>query len=240
MPEPKLDAVFFDIDDTLYSSTELAERARSRAVEAMTRAGLRAEHGRIRALLAEIIEDYSSNFPYQFDELLERLPADSYRPVNRAVIVASAVAAYHDTKFRELRPFEDVPGALADFRRRGVRMGVVTAGVPVKQAEKLVRMGLVEYFEPAWIVITDQMELTKQDPRLWREAARRAGVEPSRAAYVGDHPVSDVDLPNEAGFVTVLARRGGKYSALEGRTRPRHEISDFRELDDLLREEYGV
>ncbi len=240
MPEPGLDAVFFDIDDTLYSSTELAERSRSRAMDAMAEAGLGADRGRVEALLAEIIGEYTSNFPHQFDELLERLPAESYRPVNRAVIVASAVAAYHDTKFRELRPFDDVPAALAGLKDRGVRLGVVTAGVPIKQAEKLVRMGLVGYFQPAWIFITDQMELTKQDPRLWREVARRAGVAPERSAYVGDHPVSDVDLPNEVGFVTILARRGGKYAGLEGRTRPRHEITDFRELDSLLRDEYGV
>ena len=240
MAEPKLDALFFDIDDTLYSSTELAERARSRAMDAMARAGLKADRDRVRALLAEIIEDYSSNFPYQFDELLERLPGNSYSPVNRAVIVASAVAAYHDTKFRELKPFDGVPGALAAFRSRGVRMGVVTAGVPVKQAEKLVRMGLVEYFEPAWVFITDQMEFTKQDRRLWLEVVRRAGVQPDRTAYVGDHPVSDVDLPNEVGFVTVLVRGGGKYTGLKGRTPPRHEISDFRELDAILQEEYGT
>ncbi len=240
MPEPALDAVFFDIDDTLYSSTELADRARARAMDAMAEAGLGAPRGRVEALLAEIIGEYTSNFPHQFDELLERLPADSYRPVNRAVIVASAVAAYHDTKFRELRPFDDVPGILTGLRSRGVRMGIVTAGVPVKQAEKLVRMGLVGYFQPAWIFITDQMELTKQDPRLWREVARRAGVDPERSAYVGDHPVSDVDLPDEVGFVTILARRGGKYAGLEGRTRPRHEITDFRELDTLLRDEYGL
>ncbi len=238
--EPGLDAIFFDIDDTLYSSTALAANARAAAIEAMTGAGLRAEPARVGSLLAEIISDYTSNFPYQFDELLERLPAETYRPVNRAVIVASAVAAYHDTKFRELRPYEDVPAVLAGLKRRGLRAGVVTAGVPVKQAEKLVRMGVVDCFVPDWIFITDQMELTKQDPRLWREVLRRAGVRPERAAHVGDHPVQDIDAPNEAGMVTFLIRRGGKYESLEGRTPPRHEVKDLHELDAILRDEYGV
>ena len=151
--------------------------------------------------------------------------------------------AYHDTKFRELRPFEDVPEVLSGLKQRGLRSGVVTAGVPVKQAEKLVRMGVVEYFEPAWIFITDQMELTKQDPRHWREVLRRAGVQAERAAYVGDHPVNDIDPPNEVGMVTFLIRRGGKYQGPggpQGRTPPRHEVNDLRELDAILREEYGV
>ncbi len=240
MAGPGLDAVLFDIDDTLFSSTGFAELARQRSIEAMIGAGLRAEPERIRKLLREIIGEYSSNFPYQFDELLSRMNPESYRPVGRAVIVASAVVAYHDTKFTQLHPYEDVPGVLEALRARGARLGVASHGIPVKQSEKLVRLGLVGAFEPGWIFITEEMEMSKDDPRFWREVARRAGVEPERAAYVGDHPVNDVDTPNAVGMVTILVRRGGKYSGLEGRTRPRHEIRDFRELDRVLREEYGV
>jgi putative hydrolase of the HAD superfamily len=119
-------------------------------------------------------------------------------------------------------------------------MGVVTAGVPVKQAEKLVRLGLVRLFEPAWVFITDQMDLSKRDPRLWREVVRRAGVRPERTLYVGDNPAADVEPPNEVGIVTVLVKRGGKYSRLAPRTPPQHEVRDFRELDALLRREYGL
>jgi putative hydrolase of the HAD superfamily len=235
-----LDAVFFDIDDTLFSSTDFAKLARTRAIEGMVGAGLRAEPARIKKLLQDIIGEYSSNFPYQFDELLSRLNPDTYRPVSRAVIVASAVVAYHDTKFKELHPYDDVPGVLAELKARGTRLGVVSHGIPIKQSEKHVRLGLVGAFEPGWVFITEEMEMSKDEPRFWREVARRAGVAPERAAYVGDHPVSDVDTPNSVGMVTVLVRRGGKYSSLEPRTPPRHEIKNFRELDEILREEYGV
>jgi putative hydrolase of the HAD superfamily len=235
-----LDAVLFDIDDTLFSSTDFAELARKRAIDAMIGAGLHAEPERVRKLLQDIIGEYSSNFPYQFDELLSRLNPESYRPVSRAIIVASAVVAYHDTKFQELHPYEDVPGVLEGLKARGARLGVVSHGIPIKQSEKLVRLGLVGLFEPGWVFITEEMEMSKDEPRFWREVARRAGVAPERAAYVGDHPVSDVDTPNAVGMVTILVKRGGKYSSLEPRTPPRHEIRDFRELDRLLREEYGV
>ena len=240
MPEARLDALFCDVDDTLYSSTGFADLARDRAIEAMTKAGLRVEPERIRSMLSEIISEYSSNFPYQFDELLLRLPADTYRPVNQALIVASAVVAYHDTKFRELEPYEDVREVLAGLRRRGLRLGVITAGVPIKQAEKLLRLRLVDLIEPAWIFITEEMELSKQDPRLWRDVCKRAGLEPGRSAYVGDNPIRDVDPPNEVGMVTFLVRRGGTYAGIRGRTPPRHEIASFRELETIMREEYGV
>jgi len=236
----QLDAIFFDVDDTLYSSTDFAERARARSIDAMIHAGLRTDVSRVRSLLDEVIGEYSSNFQYQFDEVLQRLPAELYRPVNPAVIVAAAVIAYHDTKFRELRPYDDVQPVLRNLRGRGARLGVVTQGIPTKQAEKLIRMGLIDLFEPDLVFVTEQMEMSKEDPRLWQEIARRSRVEPARAMYVGDHPVRDVDVPNGCGYTTVLIRRGGKYSGLSGSSSARHEIRDFLELDSLLRQQYGI
>ena len=240
MPEPLLDAILFDIDDTLYSSTAFTDLARERAVEAMMAAGLRASPERLHGVLRDIIAEYRSNYPYQFDELLSRMPRESYEPVNSAVIVAAGVAAYHDTKFRELRPYKDVAAVLRELNGRGATLGVVTSGVPTKQAEKLLRLGLLDLFEREWIFIPEQMNLTKQDPRLWREVCKLARVKPGRAMYVGDNPVMDVDPPKEAGIVTVLVRRGGKYASVEGRMKPQHEIEDFNGLEELLRDEYYV
>ena len=224
MPEPLLDAILFDIDDTLYSSTAFTDLARERAVEAMTAAGLRASPERLHGVLRDIIAEYRSNYPYQFDELLSRMPRESYEPVNSAVIVAAGVAAYHDTKFRELRPYKDVAAVLRELNGRGATLGVVTSGVPTKQAEKLLRLGLLDLFEREWIFIPEQMNLTKQDPRLWQEVCRLVHVKP----------------PKEAGIVTVLVRRGGKYASVEGRMKPQHEIEDFNGLEELLRDEYYV
>ena len=43
------------------------------------------------------------------------------RGVNPALIVAAGVAAYHDTKFRELEPFDDVVPFLEFAREAGLR-----------------------------------------------------------------------------------------------------------------------
>ncbi|MCC8180489.1 MAG: hypothetical protein LIP23_06230 [Planctomycetes bacterium] len=43
MQKKPLKGLFFDIDDTLYSSTEFAANARQQAVQAMVRAGLQVD-----------------------------------------------------------------------------------------------------------------------------------------------------------------------------------------------------
>ena len=222
MGKHRLEAIFFDIDDTLYSSSGFAYRARSRSVEAMIAKGLKVEEERVHSLIREIIGEHDSNFQYQFDEALKRLPPESYEPVNPAVIVSAAIAAYHDTKFRELQPFEDVVPLLKRMRCEDIRLGIVTQGIPVKQAEKLIRTGLLDFFEPAWIFVSEQLVAkTKEGVDMWREVADKAQIDPSRCMYVGDHPVKDVSGPMEAGYVTVLVKRGGnvKLACVKGKAK---------------------
>ena len=83
----KLSAILFDVDDTLFSTTQFAALARQRAVEAMVRQGLRMPVSEVRRELNEVIAEFTSNYSQHFDKLLLRLPPNSYAGVNRALIV---------------------------------------------------------------------------------------------------------------------------------------------------------
>src|SRR5574339_436552 len=103
-----LDAVFFDIDDTLFSTSLFADKARHAAVDAMIAAGLRADRAAAKRELDEVIAEFSSNYGGHFDKVIDRLGPESYDGHNRAVIVAAGVVAYHATKWRELKVYDDV------------------------------------------------------------------------------------------------------------------------------------
>ena len=235
-----LDAIFFDVDDTLYSTSGFSAAARRNAVQAMVDAGLRAREEELMAVLQEIVGEYSSNYRKHFDELLRRLPASSYEPVNPAVIIASGVVAYHETKARKLKAYPEAVEVLGRLMGRKVPLGIITAGVPIKQAEKLVRLGLTRFFEPEMIFISDQLGISKQNPRLYETVARAVGLAPETCMYVGDNPVNDVDPPNECGMLTVLSRRSGKYAQVRSRTQPRYVIHDLYELERILARDFGL
>ena len=135
-----LKAIFFDIDDTLFSTTDFAARARRAAVDAMRKRGLRMPTAYLVRELGEVISEFSSNYDHHFDKLLVRLPQRAYNGVNPAILVASAVAAYHDAKHDHLKPFPEVKSVLKRLGKTDLIRGVITAGLLIKQAEKLLRL----------------------------------------------------------------------------------------------------
>ncbi len=234
-----LRAVLFDIDDTLYSTTSFAALARRHSAETLRSLGVAYPVNLLLRELDEIITEFSSNDERHYHRLLQRLPRRTFEGLNTAVLIAGAVRAYHETKSM-LAPFPDVLPALRQLTRTDLIRGVITAGLEIKQAEKLLRLGVYPLLTSTAIFISDQIGISKPNPKLYRRACDELGIRPEEALYVGDNPRTDIDPANEVGMITVLCRRGGKHENAQGRSRPRHAIHGFNELLHLLERHYGV
>jgi putative hydrolase of the HAD superfamily len=235
-----LSAIFFDIDDTLFSTSVFADKARRAAIDAMIGAGLHTTRDEALRELDEVLAEFSSNYGNHFDKVIDRLGADSAAGVNKAVVVAAGVVAYHDTKWRELQAHDDVYQTLRWLATKRVIRGVISAGITVKQAEKLVRLRLLEFLTPSAIFFTDQIGFSKPNPKLYRRVLQRLGLEAQHCMYVGDNPTMDIDPCNSEGWRTVRVRRGGRHATEEGTTAADHEVRDFLELQRLLVADYGL
>jgi len=238
--KPGLRGIFFDIDDTLYSTTEFARRARANALRAMIGAGLRVEFSELLRELEEVISEFSSNYPFHLDKLVGRFGIEKYQNVNPAVIVASGVVEYHHTKFAELHPYPDVLEVLKILSRTDLLLGVITAGITIKQAEKLVRLKVVDYLAPEAIFISDQVGISKPNVKLYLRACSESGLAPQETMYVGDNPRYDIDPCNRIGMVTVRHSRGEKFRDVTGETEPDYEINTFWDLMEILRKDFAL
>ncbi len=240
MSKIPLKAVFLDVDDTAYSTTEFAELARKNAVQAMIRAGLRIDEQECLRELNEVISEFSSNYAHHFDKLLVRLPEETRAHAHPDVLVAAGIVAYHRTKFQFLSPYEDVIEVLKILRERSVLLGIITAGVSVKQAEKIYRLGLHELVDARHIHITDSIGIAKTNPKIFLRACRIAAVEPSEVIYIGDNPIVDVDVPQSIGMRTILSRRSGKYMNVTGKSEPNHIVHNFWDVLDIIDQNYDI
>lgn len=235
----ELQAVLFDIDDTLFPSTEFADQARRSAVEAIVAAGLEVDIQVAMEELADVVREFSSNYGHHFDQLVVRLAPHLREGVHKALVVAAGVRAYHETK-ANLHPFPDAVRCLDALRKTSLLRGVLTNGLTIKQAEKLVRLDLQDAFSPGALFISEDLGVAKPHPRIFQIACEALGVPAGSVLYVGDNPVKDVDAAHEAGLVTCLRRGTGKHSAAVGAHAPDCEVESLDELLVWLASEYGI
>src|SRR5262245_5128901 len=239
MAENVLRAIFFDIDDTLFSTSEFAEKARRNSIREMTRNGLKMDAEEALKELNEVITEFSSNYSHHFDKLLKRIPTTLYAGLNPAILTAAAVVGYHNTK-KELTAYPDVIEALELLSKTKLILGIITAGLEIKQAEKLVRLGIVNCLSPTAIFISDQSGISKPNTKLYKVACSSLCLDPRTVMYIGDNPANDIDPPNRLGMITVRDLRSARRRDEKGETEPRYEINNFHELLDIIERDFGI
>ncbi len=221
MPK-RVSYVLFDIDDTLFPSTEFSALARRNALNAMLSMGLKSDFSSLSAALDSIIGKRGSNYQGHFDDLCRAL-----KVAEPARYVAAAVAAYHDTK-ATIAPFPTVPLSLLRMREEGYRLYVATSGSSIKQWDKLIRLGVALYFEG--VFVTDEMEEEK-GPAFYRKILGRLEADPQECLMVGDREEADV-APAKAVGIRTVRMLAGKYSLVP--TAADYAIKDMQELIGIL------
>jgi len=186
--------IFFDIDNTLFDSKELALRARKNAIKAMIDAGLEVEEDEAYKRLKRIIEKQGSNYDRHFDELIESYRAPSSR------LVAAGTVAYHDTKNAYLVPYPEVVPTLLKLKESGHKLGIISNGLAKKQWEKLIRLGLQHLFEV--VVISEDAGVEKPDEEIFKIAMQKAKCSATHSIMVGDKE-DDVLPAKKLGMETI-------------------------------------
>jgi len=236
-----LRALFFDIDDTLYSSSEFSAMARLNGIKALIKNGLRMEIKECLAIVNRIMRSKQSNYNALFNDLLTEAGEDKYPFANPHVLIASAVAAYHQTKTTALKPYPDVVEVLKIFSQTTpLNLGVISSGKSVKQAEKLYRCGLSKYFHPRSIFFSESLGVDKPSRNFFINPCKSVGVKPEEALYVGDRPNLDVAPVRALGMVSVLNRRSGKYIDEPMPVAPNAIVHDFWQLLDFVTSEFEL
>ena len=126
-------------------------------------------------------------------------------------------------------PFEGAAEALADLRRRGYRLGVITNWDPSARG-LLAARGLDGFFEE--VVVSCEVGCEKPDRRIFELAAGAAGVRPAECLYVGDNYYVDTVGARAAGMASLVVNRFGRLGVEEITDAP--VIAHVREIAPWL------
>lgn len=194
------DAVIFDFDGTLQVGDKDELNARLTAIatslgmgftpEEILEFGNRSDYNEMRALM---VRAYNERSP------ASSLTEETFQTAN------NAVSGQFDDKFRLA---DGTLELLASLKAAGKKIGLVTTRGANSLPRLLENYGIRDYFDA--IVNRADCAERKPHPKPVAIGLRKLGVtDPSRAIYVGDHPIDDVVAGNALEMRTILVNEAG-------------------------------
>ncbi|MCX4763632.1 HAD family hydrolase [Streptomyces sp. NBC_01275] len=201
-----IEAVLFDVDDTLVDTRGVWERA----LDTLCRNIVASVPGSDAEALADAYRVTSDALWGDYARALA--PLGSVPAIRRhvwqrtlrarGVEVSSdrlgwIVAEFDALQRAEIRPDPQLPGLLSLLAER-YRLAVCSNGEGEQTRMKLERAGVLQYFESVVCGIDEQVR--KPDPELFARCCRSLGVQAERCLYIGDDWSNDVDAARRAGL----------------------------------------
>lgn len=191
-----LKAVVFDLDDTLYSEKEYVRSGYQKIAEVLPEVENAAE---------KLWTLFETKKP-AIDELLKMENIQS-EEVKRACLHA------YRYQIPDIRLYDGVAEMLKEFRKKGLKLGIITDGRPEGQRAKLQVLGLEKMVD--YIIVTDEFggsEFRKPNPIAFQTMKEKLGVEYNEMCYVGDNIKKDFIAPQQLGMRSIrFLNKDGLY-----------------------------
>jgi putative hydrolase of the HAD superfamily len=205
-----IDAVLFDLDDTLHDDTLAYQSAAEEVAHEIA-----AEHGvdalALKAAYIAQAEGFWKRLsPETFAMKLASVRAELWQAALETVGVEDKTLAhrsahlYNEYRKKYYTVFPGVVELLTELRAAGKKLGIVTNGLSETHREKIALLRIGEYFDA--LFIADETGMIKPDPLLFAHACTTLGSAPARTAMVGDRYDRDVKGAAAAGLYTVYLK----------------------------------
>ncbi len=198
----KIRGVIFDIDDTLYTEKYYVYRG----FEEVSRFLAATACGQTAEQLYDSLWDSFLHGRFGIAALCEELGM----PEKAEEALGVYQAVYRD--------IELLPGArevITALRRRGIRLGVITDGVPEAQSCKLEALGIGDLMDE--VIYTEDLgghDFRKPNPAAFRLMREYLGLPFETLLYIGDNPRKDFAPCQALGMQAVFFKNPeGMYSS---------------------------
>jgi putative hydrolase of the HAD superfamily len=239
---PDIEAIFLDVGNTLRIVIE------DPAFQAKARQDLMALVGTQEseeAFFAKLYARWKAYRKWSFENLTEagerglwvRFMLPDHPEERIAPLAGRLTRLWRDKDGRRV-PRDDVRSTVLELDRRGYILGIIANTITETEIpDWLEEDRLTGYFRS--IVLSSKFIHRKPGPEIYREAAKRAGVEPGKCAYVGDNPSRDVVGTRKAGFAMIIILMSAEEEAKEppqGENIPDRIIRTTADLLDIFPE----
>lgn len=229
-----IDAVFLDLDDTLYpygpcntAGKEAAwDAARDRGYDLDREAFMEFYRAGRAEVKRELAGHAAAHERYLYFKRALQLHTGDHRPRD-AVALGDA---YWDAFLDAMEPVDGLRETLDGLRDRGIAIAVLSNLTARIQLEKLARLDVEEQVD--LLVTSEELGVEKPASAMFTYPLVELDVSRTRTVMVGDSVEADVEGGNGVGLTTVLFDHGEAPAA--GRAAPDHEISSLPELLEVV------
>ena len=235
-----IEAIFLDLGNTLrilLKDQDHMARARQKIVELV---GTTEDPA---TFVAKLDERYKVYRKWAFENLREAPEADMWTrwltpdfPAEKIAPLGGELTYQFRQSMGRRVVVEGGREVVEKLQQRGYTLGIISNLIGTREIpEWLEAENFAPYFKA--VVLSSVLGIRKPDPAIYLEAARRAGVEPARCAYVGDNLKRDVTGTRAAGFGMIIIMIEPEKLAEETITdenRPDLIIHQFKELLDIF------
>lgn len=192
----KYQAVFFDLDDTLYDETSYVKSGFNEvALYLSTLSNNEYSSTYILNRLLLLLSEYGRG--KTFNLILEELNFSEDQHINTLIYI------YRNHKPKGIQLFDDMEKLIDDLYHKNIYIGVITDGVYVTQRNKTEQ--LLKNTPVDLIIHTDSLGYKYWKPSKvpFEVGVNLAQVPPENSVYIGDNPIKDFKGANEIGMDSI-------------------------------------
>ena len=208
-----IQAVIFDLDNTLLDFMNMKTQAIESAIHGMLESGLSMERELVKEKIFAIYESKGWEYQEVFDDFIKNeLGKLDYK------ILASGIVAYRKAKEASLILYPNVNSTLITLSKWGLKLGVVSDAPSREAWMRICSVNLHHIFDA--IVTFDDTGMYKPSPEPFEKIASLLSIPAKNSLMVGDWPERDVIGAKKLGMRTAFAKYGDVFST-------KHSGADF-------------
>jgi putative hydrolase of the HAD superfamily len=199
-----IQAVLFDLDNTLIDFMRMKEASCKAAITAMVDAGLPLEEKKAYNELFKLYKTYGMEYQKIFQQFIKKFMKEiDYR------VLSQGITAYRRTQVGFLMPYPHTRSTLLKLKEKGLKLGIVSDAPRMRAWLRLSEMNLTEYFD--LVVTLDDTGKRKPHKMPFEAALKKLAMPAERILFVGDRPDRDIKGAQAVGMKTALAKYGSLF-----------------------------
>ncbi|KKI94018.1 hypothetical protein WQ54_00260 [Bacillus sp. SA1-12] len=223
----EIEAVFFDLDDTLYDQLSPFQLALEYCQIEASSINIEALFKRVRHF-SDVLWKLHTKGQISLEALrVERL-TNAFKDFEHNITTEQALAIQerYELEQRQIHAFPGVIEMIKDLQKSKSVVGILTNGPVNHQMNKIIALKLDQVIPAELIFISNGIGIAKPDKRIFEYVDRQIQIEPDKCCYIGDTWENDIAPSIEAGWNCIWFNHRNREA--ETTHTPNKIITDYR------------